>query len=97
MRTQCHLPRHRKLAFIGALAVLVLGGRASAQVGLGLTPMREDLALNPGSTRSGVLTLNNDCLLYTSRPRILNSLRGGQSVRAFHRKSRRQLPRAHHP
>ena len=60
MRTQCHLPRHRKLAFIGALAVLVLGGRASAQVGLGLTPMREDLVLNPGSTRSGVLTLNND-------------------------------------
>ena len=60
MHTQCYLPRNRKLAAVGALAVLVLGGRASAQVGLGLTPMREDLALNPGSTRSGVLTLNND-------------------------------------
>jgi hypothetical protein len=33
---------------------------ACAQVGLGLSPMREDLKLTPGAQHSGVLTVTND-------------------------------------
>jgi len=60
MHTRHCIPRNCKLAIICALAVLALAGRASAQVGLGLMPMREDLSLAPGAAHSGVLTLNND-------------------------------------
>jgi len=60
MHTRYHIPRHRNLAAFGALSLLALASPASGQIGLGLTPMREDLALEPGAIRSGVLTLNND-------------------------------------
>ena len=60
MHTQYHIPRHGKLAVIGALAILALAGKASAQVGLGLVPMREELTLSPGAPHSGVLRLYND-------------------------------------
>lgn len=60
MHTQHHIHRHPKLAVIGCLAVLALAGPASAQVGLGLVPMREELALRPGVPHSAILTLNND-------------------------------------
>ena len=42
------------------LAALALAGGASAQVGLGLAPMREELNLAPGTSHSGVLTLANN-------------------------------------
>lgn len=53
---------HRKLELIvlPAAVVLALGGSASAQVGLGLAPMREELQLPPGAQHSGILTLTND-------------------------------------
>jgi hypothetical protein len=38
---------------------MALAGGASAQVGLGLAPMREELNLAPGAAHSGVLTLAN--------------------------------------
>jgi hypothetical protein len=41
------------------LTALGLGGSASAQVGLGLAPMREELTLAAGAMHSGVLTLSN--------------------------------------
>ena len=41
------------------VAGLALSGGASAQVGLGLAPMREELTLEPGATHSAVLTLSN--------------------------------------
>lgn len=61
MHTLDHVQRRRQLTFLGALlAALLAAGTASAQVGLGLIPMREELALGPGAAHSGVLTLNND-------------------------------------
>ena len=61
MLTLHHLQRRCKLNAAGAaLAVLAVAGSASAQVGLGLIPMREELALGAGAQHSGVLTLNND-------------------------------------
>ena len=60
MHTQYYIQRSRKLAVTAALAVLALAGTASAQVGLGLVPMREELALRPGIPHSGILSLNND-------------------------------------
>lgn len=41
-------------------AALVLAGCASAQVGLGLAPMREELTMESGGAHSGVLTLSNN-------------------------------------
>jgi hypothetical protein len=44
-----------------AIAVLAaFGAGARAQVGLGLAPMREELAIGAGGQHSGVLTLTND-------------------------------------
>ncbi|MBZ5624918.1 MAG: hypothetical protein LAQ69_40380 [Acidobacteriia bacterium] len=60
MHTDYHLQCPRQLTVIGALAVLAVTGTASAQVGLGLIPMREELTLAPGAPHSGILTLNND-------------------------------------
>jgi hypothetical protein len=40
-------------------AALALSGGASAQVGLGLAPMREELTLEPGAAHSAVVTLSN--------------------------------------
>jgi hypothetical protein len=45
---------------ITAAAVAVLGGSASAQVGLGLSPMRLEFGLSPGASQSGPLTLSNE-------------------------------------
>ncbi|MGD0362181.1 MAG: hypothetical protein ABSC93_15005 [Bryobacteraceae bacterium] len=42
-----------------AIAAMAFAGGASAQVGLGLAPMREELNLAPGATHSGFLTLAN--------------------------------------
>jgi hypothetical protein len=51
---------HRQRSVILALATaLGIGGCASAQVGLGLAPMREELTMEPGAAHSGVLTLSN--------------------------------------
>ena len=60
MHTQHYIQRSRKLTLVGALALLATAGTASAQVGLGLVPMREELALRPGAPHSGILSLNND-------------------------------------
>jgi hypothetical protein len=59
MFTLSQLHRHTTLtaAFAAAFA---FAGAAGAQVGLGLTPMREELPLAPGAQHSGVLTLSND-------------------------------------
>jgi hypothetical protein len=47
-------------SFAGRLILAALGaGCALAQVGLGLAPMREELALDPGAQHSGVLMLSN--------------------------------------
>jgi hypothetical protein len=43
-----------------AVAALALAGSAPAQVGLGLTPMREELQMAAGGTHSGTLALVND-------------------------------------
>ncbi|HUO29688.1 MAG TPA: hypothetical protein VMU80_10745 [Bryobacteraceae bacterium] len=47
----------RPFALLAALLAVCGGG--SAQVGLGLAPMREELTLDPGAVHSGVLTLSN--------------------------------------
>jgi len=60
MHTHNHIQRPRQLIVLGALAVLAMTATASAQVGLGLIPMREELTLIPGAPHSGILTLNND-------------------------------------
>ena len=63
MHTTAHLHRRRSVerpAIIVALAALFLVASASAQVGLGLAPMRVEMRMAPGQTRSGVLTLSND-------------------------------------
>lgn len=44
---------------LGAVCAL-LAGCASAQLGLGLAPMREEMNLDPGAVHSGVLALAND-------------------------------------
>jgi hypothetical protein len=59
MLTYSDIYRHLKLTALAA-AMAATAGLAPAQVGLGLTPMREDLKLSPGAQRSGVLTLTND-------------------------------------
>lgn len=58
MFTLSHL--HRHTALTAACAALAFAGAARAQVGLGLSPMRQELQLAPGSQHSGVLTLSND-------------------------------------
>src|SRR5580704_14370049 len=61
MFTLTYLRSHSAMTFpSAALAALLLAGSASAQIGLGLAPMREELALAPGAAHSGVLTLAND-------------------------------------
>ena len=65
LRSQCSLmpaarSGARPRAKWAALAVLALAGSASAQVGLGLAPMREEFNLAPGAVQSGTLRLVND-------------------------------------
>ncbi|MGO4882521.1 MAG: hypothetical protein ACLP59_17060 [Bryobacteraceae bacterium] len=50
---------HRYGPISSLIAAMALAGGASAQVGLGLAPMREELNLAPGAAHSGVLTLAN--------------------------------------
>ena len=59
MRTYINLYRRCAIALLAA-AALAIPFPAGAQVGLGLTPMREELSLAPGETRSGVLTIANE-------------------------------------
>jgi hypothetical protein len=59
MLTYTDIQRHLTVTIFAA-ALLATAGTASAQVGLGLTPMREELTLTPGTQHSGVLTLTND-------------------------------------
>ena len=62
MFTFAFIHRHRTVVSppIGALiAAIAVAGGASAQVGLGLAPMREELNMTPGAAHSGVLTLAN--------------------------------------
>ena len=64
MLTFAFLHRHRPVTIALSprwlmVAALGIGGCASAQVGLGLAPMREELTLEPGAAHSGVLTLSN--------------------------------------
>jgi hypothetical protein len=54
-----HLHRYTTLTAILAAAFAFAEG-AHAQVGLGLTPMREELQLAPGAQHSGVLMVSND-------------------------------------
>ncbi len=51
-----HLYRRFQLTAV----VLVFAGNAGAQVGLGLSPMREEFKIAAGRQRSGALALNND-------------------------------------
>ncbi|MBZ5583109.1 MAG: hypothetical protein LAQ30_13080 [Acidobacteriia bacterium] len=51
-----HLYRRFQLS----AAALAFAGSAAAQVGLGLSPMREEFKLGPGRQRSGALALTND-------------------------------------
>jgi hypothetical protein len=60
MYSRSHLDNHRTLTVaLGALCLLAVPA-ANAQVGLGLSPMRMELKLNPGATRAGSLTLANE-------------------------------------
>ncbi len=54
-----HRQRSIRSLAVPAMAVIALASGASAQVGLGLAPMREELNLAPGAAHSGVLTLAN--------------------------------------
>jgi hypothetical protein len=57
MYTLTHIHSYRTLSF----GLLLLSAQAlSAQVGLGLSPMRLELKLRPGVEQSGVLTLSSD-------------------------------------
>ena len=52
---------HGRRAVIAlAIAVLAFAGRADAQMGLGLAPMRVEASLAPGAVYSGILTLANN-------------------------------------
>jgi hypothetical protein len=59
MFTVAQLPRHAAVKIL-LTASFAIATSAYAQVGLGLTPMREEISLSAASQRSGVLTLTND-------------------------------------
>lgn len=54
-----YLHRQSAIAALVIAAALASAGSAQAQVGLGLTPMREELRLAPGDQHSGTLVLSN--------------------------------------
>jgi P pilus assembly chaperone PapD len=70
MFTYTRIQLSLKLTILAA-AILATVGTASAQVGLGLTPMREELTLTPGTQQSGILTLTNDS---TEKVRVVGEL-----------------------
>ena len=49
----------RSITILGLFAALALPGAMPAQMGLGLSPMREEFKLAPGAAHSGVLSLAN--------------------------------------
>lgn len=49
----------RSITILALFTALALPGAMRAQMGLGLTPMREELKLAPGAAHSGVLNLAN--------------------------------------
>lgn len=49
----------RSITILGLFTTLALPGVMPAQMGLGLSPMREELKLAPGAAHSGVLSLAN--------------------------------------
>ncbi len=49
----------RSITILAMFIALALPGAMRAQMGLGLSPMREDLKLAPGAAHSGVLSLAN--------------------------------------
>jgi hypothetical protein len=57
MQTITHLHRNRAVA---AVLLLLAGRLLPAQIGLGLSPMRVELRMQPGMEQSGVLLLNSD-------------------------------------
>ena len=57
MYTNTHLYSQRAL---GAGLVLLFAQALSAQIGLGLSPMRLEMKLTPGTEQSGVLALSSD-------------------------------------
>jgi hypothetical protein len=64
MHTLTHLHGYRALS---AGLLLVFAQALSAQVGLGLSPMRLEMKMTPGKEQSGVLTLSSDS---TDRVRV---------------------------
>jgi hypothetical protein len=60
MRTFSYLHSQFSVRVFLAAAALASAGNAAAQVGLGLTPMREELQMAPGGAHSGTLALVND-------------------------------------
>ena len=62
MHTTSYLYRQRAVIVcaIAAAAVVLLAVPASAQIGLGLAPMRVEIRMAAGQQHSGVLTLTND-------------------------------------
>ena len=60
MRHFSYLYRQLSMRVFLALAMLASAGPSAAQVGLGLTPMREELQLAPGAVHSGALALKHD-------------------------------------
>lgn len=60
MHDQPHLRRRRTLIRLLLPALLAAAPLAHAQLGLGLSPMREEIHLKPGMQQSGTLTVSND-------------------------------------
>jgi P pilus assembly chaperone PapD len=71
MLTHRHLHCQLELITVWAAAFIAAAPPASAQVGLALAPMREELQLAPGAQHSGVLTLANDT---TEKTRVMGEL-----------------------
>ena len=59
MHAFTYLHRQRSITILGLFTVLALPGVTRAQMGLGLSPMREEFKLAPGAAHSGVLSLAN--------------------------------------
>jgi len=60
MHDQPHLHRQRTVGRLLLPILLVAAPLAHAQLGLGLSPMREEIHLEPGMQQSGTLMVSND-------------------------------------